>query len=79
MNGTGLAVHPYSKYVDDEFVELSEKVSDEMPVYCLEASNYSGELVGDFYEDSFSDVSGGRNGYMSSEVLDDFDEPFYIF
>lgn len=78
--GTGLAVHGYGRYVDEEaFRETGIELSDEIPVYGIEASNRTEELIGDFYEDSFSDIPDGRNGAVSPKHLEDLEGPFYIF
>lgn len=79
-HGTGLAVHGYRRYVDEEaFREAGVELSEEVPVYGVESSNFSGELIGDFYEDTFEDIEGGRNGALSSRHLEDLEGPFYVF
>lgn len=77
--GTVLAVHPYPRYVDEEaFEEVIEELDEEFPVYGVEASNSSSELVGDLYEDTFEDIDGGKNGSFDPGNLEGLDEPFYI-
>lgn len=79
-HGTGLAVHGYGRYVDEEaFQKAGREISEEVPVYGVEASNTSGELIGSFYEDTFSDVPNGRNGAVSRGNLEDLEGPFYVF
>jgi hypothetical protein len=76
----GLAVHGYGRYVDEEaFREAGVELSEEVPVYGVEASNYSRDLIGDFYEDSFSEIPNGRNGSVSSRHLENLEGPFYVF
>ncbi|MFB6174887.1 MAG: hypothetical protein ABEJ87_02835 [Candidatus Nanohalobium sp.] len=63
LEGTGLAVHGYGRYVDEEaFRDAGVELSGEMAVYGVKASNFSDDLIGGFYEDTFSDIPGGRNG-----------------
>ena len=78
--GTGLAVHGYGRYVDEEaFREAGVELSEEVPVYGVEASNISGDLIGDFYEGTFEDIKGGRNGAVSPRHLEELEGPFYVF
>lgn len=78
--GSVIAVHPYPQYVDEEsFRDTGAKLTDEFPVYGVEASNYNEEsLIGDFYEDTLSEVENGRNGAIPEGELEDVEPPFYF-
>jgi len=80
LQGTGLAVHGYSRYVDEEaFRDAGLEIADEVPVYGVEASHKSQGLTGDFYEDTFGEIEHGRNGAVASDDLEGLEEPFYVF
>lgn len=77
--GTVLSVHSYSRYVDEgAFVDIAEELAEDFPVYGVRSSENSGELLGDFYEDSFEDIDGGKNGYINPRNLESLEPPFYV-
>ena len=77
--GTVLAVHPYPRYVDEEaFEDLMEDLEQEFPVYGIEASNSSTDVIGDFYEDTFEDIPNGKKGSFDPRHLEGLEEPLYV-
>lgn len=60
-------------------MEAGVELSGEFPIYGVEASNYNEEsLIGDFYEDTLSEVENGRNGAISRGELEGLEPPFYV-
>lgn len=77
--GSILSVHSYPRYVDEEaFLDVAGELSKESTIYGITSSGSASELVGDLYEDSFEDISNGRNGYVSPKHLESLESPIYV-
>lgn len=78
--GSVIAVHPFPQYVEEEvYRDVAEDLSEDFPVYGVEASNYSSEdMIGDFYDQSLEEVENGRNGAISSGDIEGLEPPFYV-